>query len=76
MWTDIIDQGGTLDAIYCDFMKAFDKVPHKRLVYKVSKYGIKGNILGWIKAFLGGRTKCVNINGNFSSSSPVTSGIP
>ena len=76
LWTDIIDQGGTLDAIYCDFMKAFDKVPHKRLAYKVSKYGIKGNILSWIEAFLSGRTQCVNVNGNFSSSSPVTSGIP
>ena len=34
IWTDILDQGGSLDAIYCDFMKAFDKVPHKRLIYK------------------------------------------
>ena len=76
LWTEIIDQGGTLDAIYCDFMKAFDKVPHKRLVYKVGKYGIKGKILSWIEAFLSGRTQCVNVNGNFSSSSPVTSGIP
>ena len=76
IWTDILDQGGSLDAIYCDFMKAFDKVPHKRLVYKIEKYGIKGNIIAWINSFLNGRTQCVNVNGKFSSSQPVTSGIP
>ena len=31
-WTDIIDRGGTIDCIYMDFQKAFDKVPHKRLL--------------------------------------------
>ena len=46
IWTDILDQGGSIDAIYCDFMKAFDKVPHKRLSLKVDKYGITGNALG------------------------------
>ena len=76
IWIDILDQGGCIDSIYCDFMKAFDKVPHKRLLYKVSKYGIKGNILGWVTSFLNGRTQCVNMNGSISASSPVTSGIP
>ena len=32
IWTEILDQGGSLDIIYCDFMKAFDKVPHNRLI--------------------------------------------
>ena len=31
--TEILDQGGEIEAIYCDFMKAFDKVPHKRLIH-------------------------------------------
>ena len=76
IWTEILDQGGTLDAIYCDFMKAFDKVPHQRLIYKISKYGITGNVLGWIESFLSNRTQWVQINNTKSSSSPVTSGIP
>ena len=76
LWIEVLDQGGTLDAIYCDFMKAFDKVPHKRLVYKVEKYGIKGNVIKWIESFLNGRTQCVSINNHKSSYAPVTSGIP
>ena len=76
IWCEVLDEGGSLDAIYCDFMKAFDKVPHKRLVYKVEKYGIKGNMIGWINSFLSDRTQCVNVNGHISSSAPVTSGIP
>ena len=70
LWIEVLDQGESLDAIYCDFMKAFDKVPHNRLVYKVEKYGIKGNIIGWIEAFLNNRTQCVNVNGHKSSSLP------
>ena len=76
IWTEILDQGGTLDVIYCDFMKAFDKVPHRRLIHKIEKYGITGNILGWTKAFLSGRTQCVVLNEVKSKIARVTSGIP
>ena len=76
IWCEILDEGGTIDVIYCDFMKAFDKVPHKRLLYKIEKYGIVGNIHGWIESFLSNRTQCVVINDEISASAPVTSGIP
>ena len=76
IWTKILDEGGCIDAVYCDFMKAFDKVPHNRLLLKVEKYGITGNILGWIKSFLIGRTQQVTINNSKSDKAPVTSGIP
>ena len=76
IWTEILDQGGTLDVVYCDFMKAFDKVPHQRLLLKLEKYGINGNILGWIRSFLSDRTQCVTINNATSITCPVTSGIP
>ena len=52
LWSKILDEGGSLDVVYCDFMKAFDKVPHRRLFYKVQQYGISGEILGWINLFL------------------------
>ena len=50
-WTQMLDQGGTIDVIYGDFMKAFDKVSHGRLVHQVRQYGITGNTLGWIEFF-------------------------
>ena len=51
-WTEILDDGGTVDVVYMDFMKAFDKVPHERLLAKLSAYGIGGDVLTWIRSFL------------------------
>ena len=48
-WTDILDEGGCIDVIYIHFKKAFDTVPHQRLLAKISNYGIKGKVLEWIK---------------------------
>ena len=76
IWTEILDQGGELDVIYCDFMKAFDKVPHKRLLHKICKYGIKEYVLGWIKSFLADRTQLVSVGTAESRKADVTSGIP
>ena len=76
IWIEILDQGGDLEVVYCDFMKAFDKVPHRRLIHKIEKYGITENILGWIESFLSDRTQCVVINGTKSDCAAVTSGIP
>ena len=75
-WTEILDQGGIIDVIYLDFMKAFDKVPHKRLIEKIKSYGIGQHITNWIQDFLHGRKHRVCVNGKFSSWAPVTSGIP
>ena len=73
-WTKIIDEGGTIDCV--DFKKAFDKVPHQRLIHKAEQYGIKGDIINWIKSFLDSRTQQVVINGELSEPKNVTSGIP
>ena len=62
--------------LYFDFKKAFDKVPHQRLIYKAEQYGIKTVIINWIKSFLNSRTKQVVINGESSECKDVTSGIP
>ena len=37
---------------YLDFYKAFDKVPHRRLLIKLQGYGIKGKLFEWIKDFI------------------------
>ena len=73
---DTMVKGGVVDAIYLDFAKAFDTVPHSRLLGKLRSYGIGGNILKWIEAFLRNRTQIVKVNGEKSFSAPVLSGIP
>ena len=75
-WTCSIDQGYPIDVIYFDFRKAFDTVPHARLLLKLKEYGINGNLLCWLDGFLSNRRQRVSINGSFSQLSDVTSGIP
>ena len=75
-WTNILDSYGSIDAIYLDFRKAFDTVPHERLLLKLHGYGIRGNMLSWIRQFLVGRTQRVVVNSEKSKWSPVLSGIP
>ena len=50
-WTRIVDSGNAVDAIYSDIKKAFDTVPHKRLLAKLEGYGVTGKCLAWINAF-------------------------
>ena len=67
--------GGVVGTIYLDFAKAFDTVPHRRLLGKLSAYGIQGNILNWIKD-LCVRSQIVKVNGEQSVPAAVISGIP
>ena len=46
-----LNNKGLIHAIFLDFTKAFDKVPHKRLCHKLASYGIKGSVLEWISDF-------------------------
>ena len=76
IWTEALSHGLPVDIIYLDFEKAFDKVPHQRLINQLSKYGITGNVLNWIEDYLKDRTQRVRVNGCFSSTSKVLSGVP
>ena len=64
------------DIILTDFAKAFDKVPHNRLLYKLQWYGISGKIHQWINSFLSNRSQKVTVEGSFSTPTLVTSGVP
>ena len=75
-WTEALDNNLQVDTVYLDFKKAFDSVPHKRLVKKLEKYGITGNLLKWLKNFLYERKQRVVINGKSSKWSDVLSRIP
>ena len=74
--TEVLANKGVIDVIYLNFSKAFDTVPHQRLLKKLEDYGIIGKIHKWIKAFLNERTQQVVVNGSFSSPAKVLSGIP
>ena len=71
-----IAAGKQFDIAILDFSKAFDVVPHHRLVMKLDYYGIRGPTLAWIRAFLSDRTQRVVVDGETSDSAPVTSGVP
>ena len=68
--------GKQTDIILLDFSKAFDKVNHSKLLWKLHQYGIHGHVLNWVRAFLGSRSQRVVIEGEESESIPVTSGVP
>ena len=59
-----------------DFAKAFDKVPHRGLFYKLEYYGIRNDTLQWISAWLSGRTQKVVLDGVCSDPALVLSGVP
>ena len=71
-----LDKGEQVDIILLDFQKAFDKVPHKRLIHKLEKYGIRGQLSNWIVSFLSDRSQIVVLNGINSDEVKVTSGVP
>jgi len=75
-WTTALDEGNSVDCIYMDFMKAFDTVPHKRLLSKLKTYGFSTIMLKWIEEFITGRTQIVRIDGELSEERLVISGIP
>ena len=62
--------------VLLDFSKAFDKVPHLRLLQKLDHYGIRGDTRRGIAQFLQGRDQKVLLNGQHSTSAPVHSGVP
>ena len=66
-WTSALADGDNLDALYMDFAKAFDSVPHQRLLVKLKGYGLSGTVLQWIDAFLSGRRQRVVVNGSKST---------
>ena len=75
-WTEALDNGNDIDIIYLDFQKAFDSVPHQRLLKKLKSYNIGGKVYKWLESFLLNRRQRVLVNNSPSSWSDVLSGIP
>ena len=73
---DALEDGDCVDLVYLDCKKAFDTVPHRRLLKKLQSFGIGGDIQGWIESFLIGRKQRVAIRGVYSEWLEVWSGVP
>src|SRR6267154_1205041 len=74
--SDCMDDHKEVDVIFLDFQKAFDKVPHKRLLAKLKSFGIIEKVYMCIESWLSERKQRVVLNGSFSEWKPVTSGVP
>lgn len=74
--SEVLDSSGQVDMLFFDFSKAFDKVPHGKLIHKLECIGLPSNIISWIKAYLRQRQQFVEINKCSSSVRQVTSGVP
>ena len=74
--TSHVDQGLPVDVLYLDFSKAFDKVPHQRLISRLRAHGIGPVLSRWIENWLTDRKQRVKIKGTQSPWTSVTSGVP
>ncbi|BHF85998.1 hypothetical protein SprV_ctg1102917600 [Sparganum proliferum] len=75
-WTRALDDRHEVHIALIDFQKAFDTVPHQRLLHKLKKIGIGDNFLKWIENFLLGRHQVVCIGQGKSDPAMVGSGVP
>ncbi len=71
-----LDNGDEVLAVFLDLSKAFDKVWHQGLIYKLEKIGIDGNLLVWLKSYLSNRKQQVVINGKQSDILELNAGVP
>jgi hypothetical protein len=73
---DSLNNGDRIDAIIIDFSKAFDLVPHGRLLMKIANSGVDDRRVVWIREFPLGHTQRVRVGGHLSEEVRVTSGVP
>ena len=75
-WFQALENGYDICAIFFDFHKAFDSVPHKPLMTKISSLNLDEHISTWINNYLANRRQVVVVNGAESSEEMVHSGVP
>ena len=74
--TQMLEEGDNVDVIYADMAKAYQKVDHGVLLYKIRSLGFRGRLLRWISNFLKNRTQFVLIDGELSEGADVLSSVP
>ncbi|VDM06155.1 unnamed protein product, partial [Schistocephalus solidus] len=75
-WTEAVDRGNMVHAVYIDFKKAFDCVLHHHPLYKINRIGVRGRLLNWIENFLIDHAQTVHISDKQSTKVEVESGVP
>ena len=68
--------GSPVDIIYLDFQKAFDKVPHQRLLIKLKAHGVGDGLVDWIEQWVTDRRQRVVVDGEVSNWKSISSGVP
>ena len=71
-----LDNGKEIRVVFCDISKAFDRVWHTGLLFKLKQYGISGNLLNWFENYLSGRIQRVVLNGRNSEWKSIKAGVP
>ena len=75
-YSGLFGLGVGIDATTVDFFKAFDLVPHDRLLTKLVASGVDSRVVVWVREFLVGRTQRVRVGGQLSKEVEVTSRVP
>jgi len=73
---EAIDRGNEVRTVFLDISKAFDRVWHDGLLFKLEKLGIGGVLLQWFRSYLSGRKQRVVIEGSQSSWKEIKAGVP
>ena len=71
-----LDKQKEVRIVFCDISKAFDRVWHDGLIYKLQVMGIGDNLLSWFRNYLSQRVQRVLINGSCSAWGNITAGVP
>ena len=71
-----LDEGKEVQAIFCDVSKAFDRVWHKGLLYKLQTIGLSGPLLVWFNDYLDNRRQSVVLPGAVSGWTSLKAGVP
>ena len=76
MFSHAVDSGKEVRVVFCDISKAFDRVWHKGLLFKLKSIGISGSLLSWFSSYLSLRKQRVVLPGAHSDWKTVSAGVP
>ena len=73
---EAVDSGKEVRVVFCDISKAFDRVWHWRLLYKLSRFGCSEHVVKWFSSYLSNRRQCVILSRTKSDRAPIHAGVP